>query len=529
MNASPSFLVGIRKCSQCIRVALLKVSRSITLRECNVANGNGNGLLSSSRPTTVLARNYSNLHHYEERKSSPKKPILDMDPNAFGGWMRKNKIRRCFAVYDRHAGHVKVSHPELEELKRMLEESKHYHNHEAIFMSLGIRTDALMCAFIWNTSRGIAQGGVSILPHTSMKNVLENGLHSSMMTGITAALAGLWVGGGSSIIIEPKVARRHQLSYREKMFFDFGDFLTSLNGCYIASEDIGTTTMDITHARTRSRYVTGLSEDQGGCGNPSHATTKGVICAMEATLDFLKMGTLENKTVAIQGAGNVGQQLVCQLVEKGVSSIHVTDVHENQLDSIRNLHVRESHGSIVLEKVQEYDTGIFAQPCDVFAPCASTGLTRVLTHRTIPLLRARIVCGSAVNQLMDLSDSRLLADMDITHISDVITNRMALVHYASEPFGRQPNDPFMERHFDPTWEYSIYNMTQQILQKSQDDEICPSEAATAIGEQLCKQVDPAWPNRGSQIIYALLRSGWHQQQDYWRRRSNMYWSHSMGV
>ena len=33
----------------------------------------------------------------------------------------------------------------------------------------------------------------------------------------------------------------------------------------------------------------------------------GVICGMEGALDFLNMGTLEGKTVAIQGAGNVGK------------------------------------------------------------------------------------------------------------------------------------------------------------------------------------------------------------------------------
>ena len=31
----------------------------------------------------------------------------------------------------------------------------------------------------------------------------------------------------------------------------------------------------------------------------------GVICAMEGALDFLNMGTLGGKSVAIQGAGNV--------------------------------------------------------------------------------------------------------------------------------------------------------------------------------------------------------------------------------
>ena len=33
----------------------------------------------------------------------------------------------------------------------------------------------------------------------------------------------------------------------------------------------------------------------------------GIVCAMEASLDYLKMGTVEGKSVVLQGAGNVGK------------------------------------------------------------------------------------------------------------------------------------------------------------------------------------------------------------------------------
>ncbi len=35
----------------------------------------------------------------------------------------------------------------------------------------------------------------------------------------------------------------------------------------------------------------------------------GIVSAMEASLDFLKMGTVEGKTVVMQGAGNVGMSV----------------------------------------------------------------------------------------------------------------------------------------------------------------------------------------------------------------------------
>ena len=42
----------------------------------------------------------------------------------------------------------------------------------------------------------------------------------------------------------------------------------------------------------------------------------GVICAMEAALDHLELGSLEGKTVAIQGAGNVGKYRILSSTAK---------------------------------------------------------------------------------------------------------------------------------------------------------------------------------------------------------------------
>ena len=33
----------------------------------------------------------------------------------------------------------------------------------------------------------------------------------------------------------------------------------------------------------------------------------GIVCAMEAALDYLNMGTIADKSVVLQGAGNVGE------------------------------------------------------------------------------------------------------------------------------------------------------------------------------------------------------------------------------
>ena len=63
--------------------------------------------------------------------------------------------RRGWAVWDRQACAVTVSHPALNDLRDFLTADKRdFLKHEAMFFEIGQRTKALMGAFIWNTRRG---------------------------------------------------------------------------------------------------------------------------------------------------------------------------------------------------------------------------------------------------------------------------------------------------------------------------------------------------------------------------------------
>ena len=66
-----------------------------------------------------------------------------------------------------------------------------------------------------------------------------------------------------------------------------------------------------------TRYTTCISPALGGSGNPSVPTAAGVVEAMEGALAHTKRGTLEGKSVALQGVGNVGLPLIKFMIEKG--------------------------------------------------------------------------------------------------------------------------------------------------------------------------------------------------------------------
>jgi leucine dehydrogenase len=62
---------------------------------------------------------------------------------------------------------------------------------------------------------------------------------------------------------------------------------------------------------------------------------------------------------------------------------------------------------------------VYATDCDIFAPCA---VGAILNESSIPLLRCRIVAGSANNQLGEPADALRLLERGILYVPDYIIN-----------------------------------------------------------------------------------------------------------
>ncbi|XP_071960874.1 leucine dehydrogenase-like [Antedon mediterranea] len=440
--------------------------------------------------------------------ASSKTSLLKLSPQNFIDYLKAENIRRLYLVFDPEEKAVKVSHPGLlEELKLFLLKDKvDFDEHEGIFMQLGKRTNCLLGAFIWRTNRGQACGGIRLWDYADMEAYLRDGLRLGQGMGVKSALAGLWAGGGKGVIQEPPSDNHKDPEFRTSLFYDYGEFLSSLNGCYVAAEDVGLNVSDLDNVHMFTRYTTCISEVKGGSGNPSIATGKGVVCAMEGALDYLNMGTLVGKRIAIQGAGNVATVIVEELLQKGVSHIYVTDCHQIRVTDMRNRFYPKYKDILQVEKVEIDDNSVAGYPCDIFSPCA---LGNVLNADTIPMINAKIVCGAANNQLGCPADNELLKERGISYIVDFLANRMGIVNCANEVYGRLPDDPAITRHFNKEWENSIFNITNKILKKAEDDNITPVEAANEIADKLSRELHPIWPNRSKQIIKSLVDNEWH--------------------
>ncbi|MDR3625212.1 MAG: Glu/Leu/Phe/Val dehydrogenase family protein, partial [Ignavibacteriaceae bacterium] len=276
-------------------------------------------------------------------------------------------------------------------------------------------------------------------------------------------------------------------------------------GCYVTAEDVGTNVTDMANVYYKTRFTTCIPFELGGSGNPSIPTARGVVAGMKAALKFLSGDTLKGKTIAVQGTGNVGTPLIKYLFEEKVKKIIAVDISNENVERAK----KEFSGKkLDVRVVDKNDLSIFSTECDILSTCATGAM---LNPVTIPLIKAKIVCGAANNQLEDPDrDGKDLFKRGIIYVPDFLTNRMGIVNCANEQYGYVNDDPFIERHFSTDWEHSIYQMALMVLKKSKKKDKHTGKIAVQIADKLSKENHPVFGHRGQQIIDSLVKDKWHE-------------------
>ena len=274
---------------------------------------------------------------------------------------------------------------------------------------------------IHSTSLGPALGGTRFFAYPDEQSALVDVLRLSKGMSYKSAAAGLDLGGGKAVIIGDPAEIKS-----ERLLRAYGDVVDTLGGRYITAEDVGTTTADMATIRRQTRWVAGLPLEDGGSGDPSPATARGVVAAMQAVADRLwGSPDLSGRTVAVQGVGKVGSDLVGRLAAFGVDIV-AADVNQEALDAVAMDH---------RVKVVELDD-IYDVECDIFAPCAMGGS---LNAATILRLNCAAVVGSANNQLAEESDADRLLGRGIIYAPDFVVNAGGIIDIASSFDGYRPD------------------------------------------------------------------------------------------
>ncbi len=335
------------------------------------------------------------------RYHAPAMDIQHLSPAGLCDLLAREGIRRFYLVWDEEAGRVRASHPVLVPLARLLEKDRRdFDRHEGVFVQVAPDTGVLQGAFVHRTCRGQGAGGARFWRYDTVEAFLRDGLRLAQGMTHKNALAGLWWGGGKGVMARG-TGRAENPAARRRIYEEYGELMTSLQGCYVTAEDVGTSVEDMTAVFSRTRFTTCIPPALGGSGNPSVPTARGVVRGMEAALVHLDRGNLAGKTVAVQGLGHVGEPLIGFLHEKGVRRVIGSDIDPSR----RQLMGCFPGLDLEVRIVERGDNSILAEPADIVAPCATGG---TLNPRTIPTIQAPIICGAANNQLEDPERDDLL-------------------------------------------------------------------------------------------------------------------------
>jgi glutamate dehydrogenase/leucine dehydrogenase len=228
---------------------------------------------------------------------------------------------------------------------------------------------------------------------------------------------------------------------------------------------------------------------------------------MEAALHHQGLGSLEGKTVAMQGLGNVSFYMIEELLERRVKKIVGVDI---DLVAIQTVGDRFAGQPLVSRLVSPDDVSIFSEACDIFSPNAVGG---TLNPQTIPLIQARTVCGGANNQLQSSPrDARLLQEHDVLYVPDFLANRMGIVNCANEQYGVFDGDPSIGEHLSHDTDFGVYRRGLEVFSRAAESGRTPSEEAELLAEELSEVPHPIWGDRGQQIIDNLVRCGWASRE-----------------
>lgn len=315
-----------------------------------------------------------------------------------------------------------------------------------------------------DTTLGPAAGGVRTQVYPDEWTALREAARLARIMTLKCALAGLPCGGGKCVVLD------HPGLDRPRAFELLGAAVESLGGLFRTAGDLGTREADLRAMERRTRYV---HLDAQGLDLPG-ATARGVLLAMQVGMQSLGARDLVDVEVLVQGVGVVGTAVARALVEAG-ARVTVTD-----RDPARAAEVAESLGTDVVGAAEAMEMA-----CDVFCPCASSGVIDDVVARTLP---CRLVCGAANDPLTDDHVAEILRQRNVLYIPDFVASAGAVIEgIGASILGLADRTEWIER---------IATTTRSVIDGAREQGITTVAMARALAQKRIDEAMPKWRRRG---------------------------------
>ncbi|WP_339228070.1 Glu/Leu/Phe/Val dehydrogenase [Oceanobacillus sp. FSL K6-2867] len=311
---------------------------------------------------------------------------------------------------------------------------------------------------IHDTTLGPALGGTRMWKYNTEEEAIEDALRLARGMTYKNAAAGLDLGGGKTVIIGDSKTDKNP-----EMFRAFGRYIQGMNGRYITAEDVGTTVQDMDLIHLETDFVTGTSSYSGASGNPSPVTAYGVYKGIKASAkEAFGHESLEGKTIAVQGIGNVAYAL-CEYLHKDGAQLVVTDINKDAVNR-----AVEAFGAKSVDPNDIYDV-----ECDIYTPCA---LGATINDDTISRIKAKVIAGSANNQLKSTEHGDLIHEKGIVYAPDYVINAGGVINVADELMGYNAERAMKKVE-------TIYDNLERVFEISKRDNIPTYLAADRMAEE----------------------------------------------
>ncbi len=312
---------------------------------------------------------------------------------------------------------------------------------------------------IHSTARGPALGGTRMWVYPNENAAVDDVMCLARGMSYKSAAAELPLGGGKGVIIGDPCSEKS-----EALFRAYGRFVENMNGRFITAADMGVAEDDLDCIKMETAHVVGGSS----LGSPSPYTAFGVWKGMRAcAAEVYGSPDLKGLRIAVQGIGSVGQALCRHLADEGAELI-VADIDQAKV----KLAV-ERWGARAVGREQ-----IFAEECDIFAPCGAGG---AVNAETMPLLRCRIVAGAANNVIKEEKYGSALHERGILYAPDYIINAGGIIFVEySRQGGKSPSEI-------KTVIARIEGRLSELFRRSREENVLPEKAADLIAEEKLRE------------------------------------------
>ena len=335
----------------------------------------------------------------------------------------------------------------------MILEHADFDGHEQVMFCHDSSVGLKAIIAIHSTALGPAAGGCRMHPYASEAEALTDVLRLSKGMTYKNAIAGLPLGGGKCVIIaDPSSPQKPELLRA------FARHVQTLRGRYWTAIDVGVGPADADILAESCDYIVARASQYEPGFNPSAFTAYGGFMGIKAVANrIFGRQDLSGVRVAVQGLGATGHAL-CEHLAKVGATLIVSDIRQER----------------VAQAVAEFGAApvdpdnIHCADVDIWAPCA---MGAVLNDHSIPLIKAKAICGLANNQLAEDRHGEMLRQAGIAYVPDYVVNGGGMMGASTVIFSQPSREASMKRI------EGLYDVVSTILDRARDQACASSKIA----------------------------------------------------